>query len=150
MNDRMEWFLEKSVEIGIQEVTPILCHHSERKKINLDRFEKIMISAMQQSNRLWLPRLNPLKTFQEFIESQNGQSLFVAHCEDTEKTYLNRALSPATDATILIGPEGDFSTAEVEQALEGGAKPVALGDSRLRTETAAVYAVTAFNLAQIP
>jgi 16S rRNA (uracil1498-N3)-methyltransferase len=140
MNDRFEWFLEKATEIGIQEITPIFCDRSERKVINRDRFEKIILSAMKQCNETFLPKLNEAISFKEFIkQKQNGLQL-IAHCEETDKKSLKEVLKPNQDVTILIGPEGDFSEKEIALALENNYKPVALGNTRLRTETAAVVA----------
>jgi len=140
MNDRFEWFLEKATEIGIQEITPIFCDRSERKVINRDRFEKIILSAMKQCNETFLPKLNEAISFKEFIkQKQNGLQL-IAHCEETDKKSLKEVLKPNENVTILIGPEGDFSEKEIALALENNYKPVTLGNTRLRTETAAVVA----------
>ncbi len=149
MNDRMEWFLEKCTEIGIQEITPILCDHSERKKIRLNRFEKILVSAMQQSNQLWLPVINELTPLDRFLEAKSNYDLLIAHCEPTTKSLITTELKPVRDTTILIGPEGDFSPREIELSIRAGARPVALGETRLRTETAGIYATTVFNLMQL-
>lgn len=140
MNDRYEWFLEKATEIGIQEITPIFCDRSERKVINRDRFEKIILSAMKQCNETFLPKLNEAISFKEFIKQQNKGLQLIAHCEETDKKSLKEVLKPNEDVTILIGPEGDFSEKEITLALENNYKPVALGNTRLRTETAAVVA----------
>jgi 16S rRNA (uracil1498-N3)-methyltransferase len=140
MNDRYEWFLEKATEIGIQEITPIICDRSERKVINTDRFEKIILSAMKQSNELYLPKLNPAISFKEFIKQQNEGLQLIAHCEETDKKTLKSVIQPNTNVTVLIGPEGDFSEKEIVLALEQKYIPVSLGNTRLRTETAAVVA----------
>lgn len=140
MNDRYEWFLEKATEIGIQEITPIICDRSERKVINPERFDKIIISAMKQSNELYLPKLNPAISFKEFMKQKNNGLQLIAHCEETDKKTLKSVLQSNTDVTILIGPEGDFSNKEIALALEQNYIPVSLGNSRLRTETAAVVA----------
>ena len=140
MNDRYEWFLEKATEIGIQEITPIICDRSERKVINIDRFEKIILSAMKQSNELYLPKLNPAISFKEFIKQQNEGLQLIAHCEETDKKTLKSVVQPNTNITVLIGPEGDFSEKEIALALEQKYIPVSLGNTRLRTETAAVVA----------
>ncbi|MEY4012024.1 MAG: hypothetical protein RIT22_1148 [Bacteroidota bacterium] len=140
MNDRYEWFLEKATEIGIQEITPIICDRSERKVINTDRFEKIILSAMKQSNELYLPKLNPAISFKDFIKQQNEGLQLIAHCEETDKKTLKSAVQPNTNITVLIGPEGDFSEKEIALALEQKYIPVSLGNTRLRTETAAVVA----------
>ena len=140
MNDRYEWFLEKATEIGIQEITPIICDRSERKVINTDRFEKIILSAMKQSNELYLPKLNPAISFKEFIKQQNEGLQLIAHCEETDKKTLKSVVQPNTNITVLIGPEGDFSEKEIALALEQKYIPISLGNTRLRTETAAVVA----------
>lgn len=140
MNDRYEWFLEKATEIGIQEITPIICDRSERKVINIDRFDKIILSAMKQSNELYLPKLNPAISFKEFIKQQNEGLQLIAHCEETDKKTLKSVVHPNTNITVLIGPEGDFSEKEIALALEQKYIPVSLGNTRLRTETAAVVA----------
>ncbi|RKR11901.1 16S rRNA (uracil1498-N3)-methyltransferase [Flavobacterium sp. 90] len=140
MNDRFEWFLEKATEIGIQEITPIICDRSERKVINLERFEKIILSAMKQSNETYLPKLNEAISFKEFIKQQNEGLQLIAHCEETDKKSLKEVLKPNENVTLLIGPEGDFSEKEIALALENNFQPVMLGNTRLRTETAAVVA----------
>lgn len=140
MNDRYEWFLEKATEIGLHSVTPIICDHSERKVIKPERFERILQSAMKQSLSCFLPKLNEAVSFKNFIKQDFKGDLFIAHCEETDKKSLKEKLQPKKDITILIGPEGDFSTKEIEQALESNFIPVTLGNTRLRTETAAIVA----------
>lgn len=140
MNDRFEWFLEKATEIGISTITPILCDNSERKSIKLERFERIIISAMKQSLQCYLPKIEPLTPFKTFIKTHKAAHKFIAHCEDSNKQSLQLLLSSNTDYTILIGPEGDFSTKEIDLALRQKYIPVSLGNSRLRTETAGIVA----------
>lgn len=140
MNDRYEWFLEKATEIGIAEITPIICEHSERKQIKTDRFDKIIQSAMKQSLHYYLPKLNPPIAFKDFVKQNRNGLLCIAHCEETDKKSLKSVLKPEQDLTILIGPEGDFSAKEIALALEKNYVPVMLGHTRLRTETAAVVA----------
>lgn len=140
MNDRYEWFLEKATEIGIDTITPIICDHSERKVIKSERFEKILQSAVKQSLHVYIPKLNESMMFEEFIQKEYKGQKFIAHCEETERKSLKKALQPNQNATILIGPEGDFSTREIELAIKSGFVPVTLGATRLRTETAAVVA----------
>lgn len=140
MNDRYEWFLEKATEIGVHEITPIICEHSERTNFKADRFEKILQSAMKQSVQYYLPKLNEPVAFNAFVNEQHEGQLFIAHCEETDKKLLKNTLQPQQKVTILIGPEGDFSTKEIKLALEKGYIPVSLGNTRLRTETAAVVA----------
>ncbi|WP_452222617.1 16S rRNA (uracil(1498)-N(3))-methyltransferase [Lacinutrix chionoecetis] len=140
MNDRYEWFLEKATEIGVQEITPIICEHSERKTIKPERFEKILQAAMKQSLSCYLPKLNEAMALKNFINQEFSGNLFIAHCEETDRKSLKQALKPNQDTTILIGPEGDFSTNEIELAISKNFKPVSLGETRLRTETAAIVA----------
>ncbi len=140
LNDRMEWFLEKATEIGIDEITPIICQHSERKIVKIARFEKIIRAAMKQSLKFQLPKINEAKTFKEFMAEEIEGLKFIAHCEEQEKKSLKQEILPNTDTTVLIGPEGDFSSKEIELALQKQYIPVTLGQSRLRTETAALVA----------
>ena len=140
MNERYEWFLEKATEIGIQEITPIICEHSERKVIKLDRFQKILESAMKQSLHYYLPKLNEPIAYKDFIKNVNPGQLFIAHCEETNKKSLKNELQANEDVTILIGPEGDFSVKEIQLATDNNFIPVSLGATRLRTETAAIVA----------
>jgi len=140
MNDRYEWFLEKATEIGIQEITPIICDRSERKVINNERFDKIILSAMKQSNELYLPKLNEAISFKEFIKRKNEGAKLIAHCEETDKKTLKSVLKTNENVTLLIGPEGDFSEKEIALALDNNYNPVSLGNTRLRTETAAIVA----------
>ena len=136
--DRIEWFLEKATEIGITEITPLLCSNSERKIIKEDRLEKIIIAAMKQSKRLFLPKLNPLTDVGSFIK-KHPRGL-IAHCYDSEKQTISERFE-TTNFPILIGPEGDFTLSEVEKTLLSGYKTITLGKNRLRTETAGLYAV---------
>jgi len=142
LNDRYEWFLEKATEIGVSEITPIICDHSERKVIKPERFEKKILSAMKQSLKAYLPILNPVKTLKEFLKEQENMNCqkLIAHCEDTKKQSLKNVLAPKQSIILLIGPEGDFSPNEIDLAQEHGFNPVSLGESRLRTETAAIVA----------
>lgn len=137
MNDRFEWFLEKATELGIHKITPLLCSNSERKKIKLDRYQKVIISAMKQSKRLYLPELDDLTTLDNFVKT-NPKGVF-AHCYEGEKHSLNETLQKK-NCPILIGPEGDFTNLEVEKLIQAGYQPITLGKTRLRTETAGIYA----------
>jgi 16S rRNA (uracil1498-N3)-methyltransferase len=140
LNDRYEWFLEKATEIGITQITPIICERSERKFIKTDRFEKIIQTAMKQSNQCFLPILNEPISYGTFVAKQfEGQKL-IAHCEQTNKKSLKEVLKTNEKITLLIGPEGDFSNKEIDLALKNNYKPVTLGNTRLRTETAAIVA----------
>lgn len=144
--DRYEWFLEKATEIGIDVVIPLLSRYSERKEIKPERLEKVMISAMKQSIKAYLPVLNPMQTFKKIITTPFAGQRFIAHCNEGEKVLLRDAVIKGKDVFILIGPEGDFSTEEVEIAVNEGFIPISLGDSRLRTETAALVACHTVNL----
>jgi 16S rRNA (uracil1498-N3)-methyltransferase len=144
--DRIEWFLEKATEIGINRVTPLLCRFSERKEIKHDRLEKVMVSAMKQSLKAYLPQLDELTKFNEFVRQPFEGQKFIAHCEEQYRELLKNVVIPGGKYLILIGPEGDFSPEEIELALAAGFVPVSLGDSRLRTETAGVVACHTFNL----
>ena len=140
--DRIEWFLEKATEVGIQEITPVICEHSERKEVKLDRLNKVVVAAMKQSLKAYLPKLNPAVSFKQFLREipKEGVQKAIAHCVDAEKKYLNQVLEPAQHYIILIGPEGDFSEEEIDLALQMGFHPISLGEARLRTETAALAA----------
>jgi 16S rRNA (uracil1498-N3)-methyltransferase len=140
MNERYEWFLEKATEIGIQEITPIICEHSERKVIKIDRFQKIIESAMKQSLHYFIPKLNEPITYKEFLKKEYSGQKFIAHCEETDKKSFKKELKTKEDVLILIGPEGDFSVKEIQMALDNKYIPVSLGETRLRTETAAIVA----------
>ncbi len=142
MNDRYEWFLEKATEIGVDEITPIICDHSERKVIKPERLQRILQSAMKQSLQYYLPILNEAVTFKEFIkQSHQETNKYIAHCDEVHKDLLKNAIQPKTAVLLLIGPEGDFSKKEIQSAMDLGYAPVSLGATRLRTETAAIVAV---------
>ena len=140
---RMEWLIEKAVEIGVREITLLTCKRSERSKVNIDRLNKIALSAMKQSKQLWLPKLNGPIKMETYLKSVTGSECVIAHYapdheELAEQTKVDRT-------TILIGPEGDFTDDEIKQALDIGCKAVNLGQSRLRTETAGLVAMTIMN-----
>ncbi len=138
--DRIEWFLEKATEVGIDEISPIICEHSERKEIKVDRLNKVMVAAMKQSLKAELPKLNEAVRLRDFLATQKEGQKFIAHCANGDKRYVSDIASAAGHYTILIGPEGDFSSSEIEEALEAGYAAISLGDTRLRTETAALVA----------
>ena len=139
--ERFEWFVEKSVEIGIDEITPLICRNTEKSGIKRERLNNIIISAMKQSVKAFRPVLNESLTFNEFISSVNQGVRMIAHCsQGSERLKMNLVYEKGRDAVILIGPEGDFSDEEIRLALENGYKPVDLGKSRLRTETAGIAA----------
>lgn len=144
--DRNEWFAEKATEIGIDELTFLNCRFSERKVIKTERIEKILISAIKQSLKARLPKLNEMIDFTKFIAQDFKGQKFIAHCYEGEKPLLKDVLTPGKDAVVLIGPEGDFSEEEVKAAIERGFTPISLGKSRLRTETAALVACHTMNL----
>ena len=141
-NDRIEWFLEKATEIGIDEITPLICYNSERRVVKIKRFEKIIQSAMKQSLKYTLPKINAPKKFDDFINQNLEGTICIAHCEKQEKKSLKSIVKPSEKVTILIGPEGDFSSEEIKKALFKNYIPLSLGNRRLRTETAALVAVS--------
>lgn len=146
--DRFEWFLEKATEIGITEITPLICKRSEREVIKWERLNGVLLSAMKQSLKAYLPKLNEAIDFQEFMKKyfSEGQN-FIGHCiENAEKQLLSRMYKKGKNSVILIGPEGDFTEGEIAMALSKNFKAVSLGDSRLRTETAGVVACHTVNL----
>ena len=144
--DRYEWFLEKCTEIGIDEITPLLTEHSERKVIKPERLNKILVAAMKQSLKAYLPKLNPITGFNELISERKYKNRYIAHCYEGEKIHLKNSIKPGEEVLILIGPEGDFSPAEVTLAKQNGFVEVTLGNARLRTETAGVVACHIPNL----
>jgi 16S rRNA (uracil1498-N3)-methyltransferase len=146
--DRFEWFIEKSVEIGIDIITPLLCHHSERKILKTDRLERLIISTMKQAIIPMHPVLNELTGFKEFVTQQgkDDTGLFIAHCEETHRQKLVDVCRPGRNTIVMIGPEGDFYPDEIKLALENRFIPVSLGRNRLRTETAGIAACHTINL----
>ncbi|MDR1810530.1 MAG: 16S rRNA (uracil(1498)-N(3))-methyltransferase [Prevotella sp.] len=139
-SDRIEWFAEKATEIGIDCFSPLLCQHSERKEIKPERIEKILVAAMKQSQKAWLPEFREMQPFSAFVKQPFDGQMFIAHCEKGQKQLLKNACAKGGNVLVLIGPEGDFSPQEIEEALANGFIPASLGDSRLRTETAALVA----------
>ena len=144
--ERFEWFLEKVTEIGVHEITPIICQRSERKTLKMERMQKVILAAMKQSLRTYLPKINEPVSFTKFIDQGHKELLFIGHCQDEEKFNLKRRITADKDVTILIGPEGDFTKKEIREAYEKGFLPITLGEARLRTETAAIVACTAVAL----
>ena len=148
-NARLEWFVEKAVEIGIDRITPIICDHSERPSLKTDRLDKLALSAMKQSLRALRPVIDTPVKLVDFIRQQGdadpSTQRFVCYCSGDDRHTLRQLYTPGTNALVLIGPEGDFSDREITTALQLGFQPVTLGDSRLRTETAALYATTVLN-----
>ena len=139
--DRMEWFVEKAVEIGVERISFLRCARSERRELKLERLEKIVISALKQSGQAWLPQLDALQDYAAFVASAAPETSFIAHLEEGERTALAQVAGTGPGCCVLIGPEGDFTPGEISQALSRGIRPVTLGASRLRTETAALAAV---------
>ena len=138
--DRIEWMLEKCTEMGIDEITLLHAAHSERKVVKEERLEKVIVAAMKQSLKAYLPRLNPMTDFRQLVTSCREPHKFIAHCNEGDKKRLDEVYRPGEDVVILIGPEGDFSEEEVVLARHHGFVPVTLGTSRLRTETAGIVA----------
>lgn len=143
---RFEWFIEKATEIGINEISPMDCDHSERIKFKVDRLEKIMISALKQSQQFWLPKLNYLTSFEDILKTKFMGQKFIAYVDFENETTLKSAYQRDNDCVVLIGPEGDFSRQEVQSAISAGFTPISLGANRLRTETAALVACHTINL----
>ncbi len=142
-SSRFEWFLEKATEIGITEIVPLICNRTEKSAFKYDRMKSILVSAMLQSQQTWLPKLSEPIKFNDLVQSSNHQQKFIAHCLEGAKRNLtdlnNESLS---SKIILIGPEGDFTPEEIELALENHFSAVAIGETRLRTETAGIVAAT--------
>jgi len=145
-HERFEWFAEKATEIGIESIVPLICRHSERTRINSERLNRIMISAMKQSNNCYLPLVFPETEFNDFIGKEHGGQKFIAWCGDDEIPELKNKLESGKDVLILIGPEGDFTSEEIMLAKKNGFVPISLGKNRLRTETAAMVACHTANL----
>ena len=139
---RLEWFMEKATEIGIKEVIPIICEHTEKQNFRFDRMNNILISAMLQSKQAWLPLLHQPTKFNAFINKNVEGLKLIAHCVEEEKKSLTDVACQNNNILILIGPEGDFSAPEINTALEKNFIPVTLGSTRLRTETAGIVAAT--------
>lgn len=146
--DRIEWFVEKAVEIGIDQISFLLCKNSERKVINKERIEKIAVSAMKQSQQAWLPQINDTVPFKE-ISSMNAEQKFIAYVDASNPTHLQSVAKPEKNYLVLIGPEGDFSKDELDIALQNGFEKISLGANRLRTETAALVSCQILNLRNV-
>ena len=136
---RFEWFLEKATEIGVSEIIPLICHRTERQHFRYDRMNNVLIAAMLQSQQSWLPELHEPRPFEQVLISPHQK--FIAHCEVQQKRSL-KEISLNENILMLIGPEGDFITEEINAALQNNFQPVSLGETRLRTETAGVVAAT--------
>ncbi|NSL88732.1 16S rRNA (uracil(1498)-N(3))-methyltransferase [Chitinophaga sp. Mgbs1] len=144
---RIEWFLEKATEIGIQTIIPLVSQRTEKEKIKAERLQNILVAAMLQSKQFYLPDLQEPQPFEKVVNSNDPQKL-IAHCLPEQKRELHQHMQPGKDTLILIGPEGDFTPEEIQQALAKGFEPVTLGNTRLRTETAGLVAVTLMNAKQ--
>jgi 16S rRNA (uracil1498-N3)-methyltransferase len=144
--DRFEWFLEKATEIGVSVITPLFTVHSERTRLKTERLEKVIVAAMKQSLKSWLPVLNEPVEFGKFINSTFPGQKFIATCDEVLLENLSLLYQKGSDAVILIGPEGDFSKEEISASLDKGFLPVSFGKSRLRTETAGIVACQILNL----
>ncbi len=148
--DRLEWFVEKAVETGIDVISLLSCEHSERLTVKLQRLEKVAVSGMKQSQQSWLPQLNEVVPFNDFIAAAPADAQrFIAHCEEGEKAHLKNLLQPGGEVVVLIGPEGDFSPAEIATATAAGFRAAGLGETRLRTETAALVAALTVQLGNV-
>lgn len=146
-NDRMEWLVEKMTEVGVNTIIPLLCDRSERREIKTERLEKIAVAAMKQSLKATLPTVMEMTPLREVVRMMPDAQRMVAYCDPTiPRTDFAQAYRPGRDTLILIGPEGDFSPSEIETTLGAGFIPVTLGDNRLRTETAALYALSACHI----
>lgn len=146
--DRMEWLVEKLVEIGVNRIILLKCRYSERKELKEERLHKIAVSAMKQSLKTYLPEILPMMPFDKALQLISDSQRFIAYCSDEfPKQALSREYVPHRDVAVMIGPEGDFSPEEVRQALDCGYRPVTLGDTRLRTETAALYSCATIHIA---
>lgn len=145
MTDRIEWLVEKATEIGFDDITFLNCRFSERKVLRIDRIEKIVVSAMKQSRKPWIPQVHEMMAFTDFVKANHTGKKYIAHCyeEIVRNDLFDELLSMNTpnDITVMIGPEGDFSIDEVEFAMSHGFESISLGNSRLRTETAGLSAV---------
>lgn len=152
--NRIEWFIEKSTEVGIDEITCIECHHNKRTTVKSERLNKVAVSAMKQSYKSYLPKINELTDIKTLVDSQSSLKAqkFIAHCypsfnkNKTPKKALKNIYQPGSDVVILIGPEGDFTPEEVNYALSKGFEEISLGNARLRTETAALYTCMAIDI----
>ncbi|MFA6200277.1 MAG: 16S rRNA (uracil(1498)-N(3))-methyltransferase [Bacteroidales bacterium] len=138
---RIEWFLEKATEIGIDEITPIICDHSEREVVKNERLEKIIVSAIKQSLKAYLPKLNEAIPIKQLILNAKEENKLICYCQDDDRKKIKDIYKPKESVLIIIGPEGDFSEKEVQEAINNKFQKITLGKERLRTETAGLYAV---------
>jgi 16S rRNA (uracil1498-N3)-methyltransferase len=143
--ERLEWFLEKATEIGIDEITPIICEHSERRDVKTERLNKVITTAVKQSIKAFHPKLNDPQSFADIVLKAKHTNKFIAHCVETQKFAIKDQFKPNSDYLVMIGPEGDFTSSEIDLAMSHKFIPISLGDSRLRTETAALEACFEIN-----
>jgi len=143
--DRFELFLEKAIEIGVSSITPLVCKYNERKSLNYTRLNKIAVSAMKQSLQTYLPKIEPIVSIKEFIESNQCEQKYIAHCKNSKKVHLSKIIKRKTNSSIIIGPEGGFTDDEISLAMDYNFIPVSLGNNRLRTETAGIASCQTFS-----
>mgnify|MGYP003771200125 CR=1 FL=1 len=143
--NRFEWFLEKAIEIGVSSITPLICKYNERKSLNYTRLNKIGVSAMKQSLQTYLPKIEPIVSIKEFIESNRCKQKYIAHCKSSKKVNLSKIIKRKTNSSIIIGPEGGFTDDEINLAMDYNFIPVSLGNNRLRTETAGIASCQTFS-----
>jgi len=143
--DRFEWFLEKAIEIGVSSITPLTCKYNERKSLNYTRLNKITVAAMKQSLQTYLPKIEPIVSIKEFIESNQCKQKYIAHCKNSKKVHLSKIIKRKTNSSVIIGPEGGFTDDEISLAMDYNFIPVSLGNNRLRTETAGIVCCQTFS-----
>ena len=144
-NDRFEWFVEKAVEIGVSSITPIITTYTERKTLNYSRLNRIAISAMKQSLQTYLPLINPITDFEEYLKTNQNTNNYIAHCNLSDKSHLSKSIEKKSDSSIIIGPEGGFKDDEIKSAMNYNYTPISLGVNRLRTETAGIVSCQIFS-----
>ncbi|MEO8146696.1 MAG: 16S rRNA (uracil(1498)-N(3))-methyltransferase [Bacteroidia bacterium] len=144
--ERYEWFIEKAVELGVDEITPLLCHDSVRTNLRIDRLQKVILSAVKQSIQAHLPKLNEAISFNDFAKKEFETIKMIAHCDEGNKKMMQDVIIKKQNALLLIGPEGDFTPNEISLALQNNFEAVSLGETRLRTETAGVYACSVMRM----
>ena len=144
-NDRFEWFIEKAVEIGVSSITPIITTYTERRTLNYSRLNKIAVSAMKQSLQTYLPVINPITDFKEYLKTNQNSNNYIAHCNQSDKSHLSKSIEKKSDSNIIIGPEGGFKDDEIKLAMDFNYTPISLGVNRLRTETAGIVSCQIFS-----
>ncbi len=144
-NDRFEWFVEKAIEIGVSSITPIITTYTERRTLNYSRLNKIAVSAMKQSLQTYLPVINPITDFKEYLKTNQNSNNYIAHCNQSDKSHLSKSIERKSDSNIIIGPEGGFKDDEIKLAMDFNYTPISLGVNRLRTETAGIVSCQIFS-----